>query len=250
MKIYYLIIITFLLLISCSRNNNDQSTKADYLYILKHNANMYAHLDSDSIPEDLWYAIIDLKPDYKVSSFKKLDELEVDFSNKIKSFKDSLLKSANTNEIPQITGYRYDNPTEMLKAAIEKGNLEMYCSLIRHETGLRAINFYPYSLYIAEKFNFAPAYYDTFFALKNLSHRQQANSNLKSNTQSLNGISTDLQKLAIYCLIKAYKKGVIPASNDLAFYFNEGIYLPKDADMANALEKIYTNEINNTSNSF
>ena len=96
---------------------------------------------------------------------------------------------------------------------------------------------YKYSLYIAEKYNYAFAYINVYLALSHTSVTLSDKND--KNKWPLDYIEKKDRDLALYCLIKSYKMGEYGPAKVLSYYFKEGYYFPKSIDIANKFDSIY-----------
>lgn len=125
------------------------------------------------------------------------------------------------------------NISSLIKDFKKSGDVNAYCKL-------SAFSPYTISFYMAEVYHFTPAYTNAFYGL--LRYSKKMNPDASFNVSLLRLLRKEDQDLAIYCLIKSYKKGNIDEAKILADYFREGLYFNKNIHVANALDSIYENK--------
>lgn len=224
MKYLYNITLSFIIFLSCSENKSQKNI---------HYVKPYSEYNADSISYKQWYATAFLIPEKEVPNVEKVNEVEILLINDTQNFRDSLCVSISEDKIPLIQNNNGEDMSIRIKNYLTEGNIKDYCE--------NNFYWYPASLYMAEIYSFPPAYIDTYYSLILLNKKQSKSQEEKINEYSLEYINRNEQNLAIYCLIKAYKKGNISEAKTLAQYFREGKYLPKDNLTAIELDYIYEN---------
>jgi hypothetical protein len=217
-----------LLIVSCSKY---KKTKKENNYYT-HKIIPYNPQYEDSISYELWYATAFLLPENKIPQVVQIDEMEQILSGKLQSFKDSLFYSVKNGEIPLIRDNNGRNISPLIKDYLKSGDVNAYCKLSAYSP-------FTVSFYMAEMHHFTPAYTNTFYGLLKYSKKINPDENFKE--YLLKFLRKEDQDLAIYCLIKSYKKGNIDEAKTLAYYFREGLYFNKDIYVANVLDSIYEN---------
>lgn len=223
-------VIVFSLFFSCSKKSKNNDLGPALINQQKEFA--------DSLPYELWYATFSLIPESEIVQIDQLDNEAETVGKKTKLFRDSIINSIDLNKLSKKKESEY-----LLKEALANGNQEVYCKIV-HD-GLLQTELYPYSLYMAEKHNFVPAYDDVFqfFYKKNYilfkKKKQEEKKSLLWDEMALAYLDENERYLALYCLIQSYKKGNIYNANNLSYYFRKGLYFPKDIKTANKLDSIY-----------
>lgn len=218
-----------LLVVSCSKYKETKKVNSNYI----HKVIPYDPQYEDSISYELWYATAFLLPESEIPQVSQINKMEQILSEKLQPFKDSLLYSVENSEIPLIRDNNGRNISPLIKDYLKSGNVNTYCKLSTYSP-------FTVSFYMAEVYHFAPAYTNTFYGLLKYSKKMNPEENF--NEYLLKFLSKEEQDLAIYCLIKSYKKGNIDEAKTLAYYFREGLYFNKDIDVANVLDSIYENK--------
>ncbi|NDV97498.1 hypothetical protein D0T84_21765 [Dysgonomonas sp. 521] len=219
-----------LLIVSCSKYKKTKKDNNNYI----HKIIPYNSQSEDSISYELWYATAFLLPESEIPQVPQINEMEQILSEKLQSFKDSLLYSVKNGKIPLIQDNKGRNISPLIKDYIKSGDVNSYCKLSAYSPPT-------VSFYMAEIYNFTPAYTNTFYGLLKYSKRINPDENF--NEYLLKFLRKEDQDLAIYSLIKSYKKGNIDEAKILAYYFREGLYFNKDIDVANVLDSIYENKL-------
>ncbi|MDR2955000.1 MAG: hypothetical protein LBV43_07960 [Prevotella sp.] len=195
----------------------------------------YNPQNKDSISYELWYATAFLLPEDKIPKIDSLNIIEARLERRVRPVIDSIIHSIGKDLSLQILNNEENDISPLVKEYLKKGDINAYCK----------VNIYSYSisLYMAEVYSFIPAYGDTFYNLLKLAFQSQKNQiqNITFNEDIIRFLSCQEQDLAIYCLIKSYKKGDIKEAKTLAYYFKEGIYFKKDINIANTLDSIHEN---------
>ena len=118
-----------------------------------------------------------------------------------------------------------ENPKELRKAVIEKGDTSAYYSLFMMYLDFQ----YPeeilfYSLIMADKYNYPDAYFDVFSCLTDVNRYYEKD----NDDWSLDSLNNDLREMAVKYLIKAADKGHKQAKEVLEDYYLKGKYVKKD----------------------
>ncbi len=231
MKLLFFILIQccILLVTSCSKQNELKKEGRNCI----HKIVPYDSRYEDSISYELWYATAFLLSESEIPQVEQINEIELSLNGKLHSFKDSLLNSVKESEIPVVRDSNGNDISSLIENYLKNGDVNAYCKLSTYSP-------YPVSLYMAEVYHFTPAYSNTFYSL--LVYSKMMNPSKNFNNDLLKYLRKKEQDIAIYCLIKSYKKGNINEAQTLAYYFREGIYFNKSIDTANMLDSIYQNK--------
>ena len=228
-------IISCLLIISCNNTKNENPNKADDLV----DYDIENRMKSDSMPYYLWYGRFGLVDEPRIPKIKLLDELATMLELKTAKIRDSILSTVDTSKLVTIGGST--EYADILRKAMVTGDEEAYYTL-QHNSQIS----FPYNVYIAEKYGFAPSYtqtYEFILRMNELTLRKAKPKFDKKDVYNLDFLSNDKRNLALYSLIKGFNKGDIRNSKYLSIYFKEGLYFPKDMEMADTLYSVYHNYI-------
>jgi hypothetical protein len=171
------------------------------------------------------YATMGIVPKSQIDKLPFLDSVLADLTIKTQYLRDSLSKVVVKGAKTKISDNKEID--KWLKSAV-KGNIRAYCEFA-YNVGFLSNDdyptcYYPYRLYMGEKYGFAPAYYDVYMYLSRLDLKIQLND------------------LAVYCLIKSYYEGEIHASLILSNLYKRGIYVSKNIEVAEKLYLIHKNK--------
>nr|WP_297164860.1 hypothetical protein [uncultured Dysgonomonas sp.] len=228
-------IISCLLIISCNNTKNENPNKEDDLV----DYDIENRMKSDSMPYYLWYGRFGLVDETRIPKIKLLDELATMLELKTAKTRDSILSTVDTSKLVTIGGST--EYADILRKAMVTGDEEAYYTL-QHNSQIS----FPYNVYIADKYGFAPAYrqtYDFIISMNESKLRKIKPKLEKSDIYNLDYVDNDKRNLALYSLIKGFKKGDIQNSLMMSIYFKEGLYFPKDMEMADTLYSVYHNYI-------
>lgn len=176
----------------------------------------------------------------KIERFPVMDSVLADLTIKTAIMRDSIVKAVEASVNTQIS---YDKEKDLLLKKAIKGDIHAFCTFLFNTSSLCRENFptcfYPYNLYVGEKYGFAPAYYQVYEYLGFLdSYYQSSGTALNNRKTTLNDSQIDL---LMYCLIKSYNEGRISSALILSHRFKHGVCVPKNIEIANELKSIYDN---------
>ncbi|MDR1092391.1 MAG: hypothetical protein LBL79_15085 [Prevotella sp.] len=233
--IVYIDLIFFLIVVSCSGNKpNDVS---DAMYPKDDYSDLAGHV---FYPEPTVETLLeDIIPETDVPQFRMIDSIEMVYQVKIAHFKDSLLSTVGKNNIIFLCD-SLDRRTDVSQIGMIRKSLEgdMYAyTQYANGNNFCIKDSYKYALYMAEIHRFIPAYDDVYHWL--YTENRIIKRRLKENRlDSLSGLSENKRNLALYSLIKGYKKGDISNHSSLSHYFRIGLHFPQDTVFANKLDSI------------
>lgn len=193
-----------------------------------------SELNPDSMSYIMWVTKIGLVSESKIPRIKKLNDIEEKLELSTSRIRDSIVNTVDTSKLALIGSTEY---LDILKKAMKDGDEESYY-ILRHDNQISV----PYNLYIAEKYGFALAYSQTyeFILTMNMSKLRESKPEFeKKDIYNLDYLSNDKKDLALYTLIKGFKKGDIYNAKRISLYFKEGLYFPKDKEIANELDSLY-----------
>lgn len=125
-----------------------------------------------------------------------------------------------------------------MKAQVATGDTNAYDILTRnygldedHEVVL------PYALLMADKYDYRYAYFDVYRAIQRMN--LYVSGYKDHDSESLDGLSSRMQELAIQYLKQASEKKVLGAMATLSRYYKSGRYVPQDTILAKMLYEEY-----------
>lgn len=175
----------------------------------------------------------DIEIQSNIPASEILDSLEINIDKDIEDYTKNILRFVEDEK-------SLLNDSSLIAKALS-GDMEIFdkITIKMAPATVNDSNFYKYSYYIAEKFDYAYAYYFVFLVSSGQSAKYCEEKICDDNDWPLNNIKEEQKEIALSCLIKSYKKGEISTSKILSYYFREGYYFPKNIDAANELDSIY-----------
>lgn len=120
------------------------------------------------------------------------------------------------------------------KENIYNGSKKYYDELRKYYLSIGFYKFFPWALFMANKFDNSQAYFDVYYSLCELNCLGE---NKKNNDLLLDNLDAKTQKMAIDYLIKAAEKDHNQAKEILGKYYLEGRYVEKNIALGNKLIK-------------
>lgn len=229
----------FIVLIFCLFSACSNKTKEQPINLISNEK--FESSDACSISYELWYKTLNLIPESKVIQLSSINKEEKGLEKKIKIFRDSLLNSVKA----EMNKTDDDEKIILLREAVKNNDLNKYSKVAYYgffNDKVFEQDGYRYSLYMGEKYNFAPAYNDVYIYLYKCSYILKRTFGDKDKLDDyLTYLNENLRNLALYCLIKSYNKGEIQNAPVLSNYFLDGIYFPKNIGISKSLDSIFEN---------
>ncbi len=223
-------ILLLILFISCNTKKTENSNNPENVIVPKAENEVNSDMMS-YIMQTERDALVD---ESKIPRIKKLDEIEEKLKLCTTRVRDSIMNTVDTSKLTVAGSTEYK---DILKKAMKDGDEESYY-ILKHENQIKFPNYF----YISEKYGFAVAYshiYEYFISM-NMSKLESTNKEAERRaTYTLDNLNKDYQNLALYALIKGFKKGDIHNAQRISLYFKEGLYFAKDNEIANELDSLY-----------
>ncbi|MDL2303539.1 hypothetical protein LJC28_04010 [Dysgonomonas sp. OttesenSCG-928-D17] len=217
MKNIYYLIIFILLLLSCNSKNN------------RINIDAYSKISIDSV------------------NFL-LDSIMYSLESGVTKYSDTLLASVDLTQFPDTTSKGL--PCIDMKSffsmieAIKNKDIENYLYSFERRSCVDRINYTPYALHMSKSTDNSEVLWTVYLSLSSLNRFRKKELKPIDNDIHLDELSKGERDLAIYSLIKSFRKGNKSASFFLALYFANGIYyFPKAPLITYKLESVFYEEM-------
>lgn len=184
-------------------------------------------------------------PDYKRVSITEvnflLDSIKKSIEGVITIYTDSIAKSVELTYSPEkiiagLDSSQFGNVIE----SIEKKDIDGYLYYFERRPYRDILDYTPYAVCMAVSTVDADVYLSVYSSLSSINRSKRENVKPIDNDMSLDELTENQRKLALYYLIKSYQLGGSTATLLLSFYFRDGLYyLPKDIPVAYKLESVF-----------